>query len=162
MDVTFHEKGRNKIAAYILTYEEGQAPNIMEKINADLAKRGKKAYTVGIVTLSPMPPTWNEFADSMQNLKDELEWWQILHEQKRHQEETKRKEKKAMSTSYYIFTELKANGVWHCINGKVTRADIPYRAKERKISPRQKEIAADVFPSPRTVKREELYILKPI
>ena len=51
MDVTFYEKGRNKIAAYILTYEEGQDPNIMEKIDADLAERGKKGYTVGIVTL---------------------------------------------------------------------------------------------------------------
>ena len=26
-----------------------------------------------------------------------------------------------MSTSYYIFTEVKVNGEWHCINGKITR-----------------------------------------
>ena len=37
MDVTFHEEGKNKIATYILTYEEGQSPDKMEKIYADLA-----------------------------------------------------------------------------------------------------------------------------
>lgn len=26
-----------------------------------------------------------------------------------------------MSTSYYIFTEIKTNGVWYCINPKITR-----------------------------------------
>ena len=121
MDVTFYEEGKHKIAAYILTYEEGQDPDKMKKIDADLEARGKKGYTVGIVTLSPRPPTWDEFVDSMQELEDELEWWKTLQERKRHQEETKQKEKKKMSTSYYIFTEVKVNGEWHCINGKVTR-----------------------------------------
>ena len=121
MDVTFREEGKNKVAAYILTYEEGQDPDIMQRINADLEAKGKKGYTVGIVTLSPKPPTWNEFVDSMHSLEEELEWWKILQERKQRQEESKQKEKIKMSTSYYIFTEVRADGAWHCINGQVTR-----------------------------------------
>lgn len=121
MDVTFREEGKKKFAAYILTYEEGQDTDIMKKIDADLATRGKKGYTVGIVTLSPRPPTWDEFVDSMHSFEEELEWWKILRERKRCREEKEQKEKIKMSTSYYIFTEVKVNGEWRCINGKVTR-----------------------------------------
>lgn len=122
MDVTFNEKGKTKIAAYFLTYEEGQDPDIMKKIDADLTARVKKGYTVGIVSASsPRPPTWDELVESMRRLEGELEWWQMCQERKRRQEETKQKEKKEMSTSYYIFTEVKVDGAWHCINGKITR-----------------------------------------
>lgn len=104
-----------------ISYEEGQDPDIIEKINADLESRGKKGYTVGIVTLSPRPPTWDEFARSMLRLEEKLEYWKERQERIRRRKEQEQKEKKEMSTSYYIFTEVKVKGAWHCINGKVTR-----------------------------------------
>lgn len=122
MDVSFCEKSKCKVAAYWLSYAERQDPNIMDKIKADLAAKGKQGYTIGIASASsPRPPAWDAFADAMNRLGDACEYWKMLQDRKQRQEEYQQKEMKQMSTSYYIFTEIKVNGAWHCINGKVTR-----------------------------------------
>lgn len=122
MDVSFCEKGKTKVAAYYLTYEEQQDPDIMKKVYADLNARGKHGYTVGVAfASSPKPLTFDELVDSLKSLEGRMEMWRILQKRKLSRQKNEQKEKKKMSTSYYIFTEVKINGAWHCINPKVTR-----------------------------------------
>lgn len=79
MDVTFSEKGKSKIAAYWLTYEESQDPDIMEKVDADLKARGKHGYTVGVAySSSPPPSTWTEFVETMERLEERMKMWRML------------------------------------------------------------------------------------
>lgn len=119
MQVDFDDNHR--IAAYWLTYEENQDPDKMRKIDEDLLQKGKKGYLVGITASpSPQPLTWPEFAMAMESLDKRMDIWKYDQE-RRKKAEKEQQRKKSMSTSYYIFTEVKVNGEWLAINGKMTR-----------------------------------------
>lgn len=119
MQVDFDDD--HKIAAYYLTYEENQDPDKMRKIDEDLLQKGKNGYLVGIAaSSSPQPLTWPEFVMAMESLEKRMDIWKYDQE-RRKKAEKEQQRKKSMSTSYYIFTEVKVNGEWLAINGKMTR-----------------------------------------
>ena len=115
MQLLFLEEGKTNYAAYLLTYEEGHDPNIIAKIKEDLLARGKQGYKI-VTCSAPFPsrPTFNEFATLMRGLEDRCEDWK--EDRRRKQKNAMRREKKEMSTTYTIFTEVKVNNTWHCID----------------------------------------------
>lgn len=121
MQVDFDDD--HKIAAYWLTYEENQDPDKMRKIDEDLLQKGKKGYLVGIAaSQSPKPLTWPEFVMAMERLDERMKIRKYDQKRKKQAEQEKKQQrKKTMSTSYYMFTEVKVNGTWCCINGKMTK-----------------------------------------
>lgn len=119
MQVDFDDN--HKIAAYWLTYEENQDPDKMRKIDEDLLQNGKKGYLIGITASpSPQPLTLPELAMAMESLNKRMDIWKYDQE-RRKKAEKEQQRKKSMSTSYYIFTEVKVNGEWLAVNGKMTR-----------------------------------------
>lgn len=123
MTVTFSEGTKHRFACYRLTYEESKAPDRITKIKADLASKGRVGYTIAITCdSSPIPATWSDFIDALLHLEERCEMWKLLQDGRQHQRMiAERKEVNKMSTSYFIFTEIQVDGIWHCINPKVTR-----------------------------------------
>lgn len=123
MEVTFSEGGRYKFACYRLTYEESKSPDRIAKIKADLASKGKDGYSIAITyDVSPTPPTWDTFANSLLCLDGRLEMWKLMQESWPHHKAVEaQKGVSKMSTSYFIFTEVLANDQWHCINHQVMK-----------------------------------------
>lgn len=121
MQVDFDDN--HKIAAYRLTYEENQDLDKMRKIDEDLLQKCKNGYLVGIAaSSSPQSLTWPEFVMVMESLDKRMDIWKHDREcEKKAEKERKQQRKKKMSTSYYIFTEVKVNGTWVCINAMMTK-----------------------------------------
>lgn len=123
MTTIFNDGPQYKFACYQLTYEESKAPDRIARIKADLASKGKVGYTIAITCdSSPVPPTWCGLTDALLHLEERCEMWKLLQNDGRRQRTVaERKEVNRMSTSYFIFTEIQVDGLWHCINPKVTR-----------------------------------------
>lgn len=123
MEVTFSEGGTYKFACYRLTYEESKSPDRIAKIKANLASKGKDGYSIAITCdASPAPPTWDAFADALLYLEERLEMWKLMQESRPHHKAVEvQKGVSKTSTSYFIFTEVRVNDQWHCINPQVMK-----------------------------------------
>lgn len=123
MTVTFSEGHKHRFACYRLTYEECKAPDRIAKIKADLASKGRVGYTIAITCdSSPILPSWSDFIDALLHLEERCEMWKLLQDDRQRKRTVEeRKEVNRMSTSYFIFTEIQVDDIWHCINPKVTR-----------------------------------------
>lgn len=83
----------------------------------------QKTYSIAITyDVSPTPPTWDTFANSLLCLDGRLEMWKLMQESWPHHKAVEaQKGVSKMSTSYFIFTEVLANDQWHCINPQVMK-----------------------------------------
>lgn len=119
MEIAFSESGKQKIACYILTYEERHDPQRWKHIRNDFAQKKAQGYIIGCTyPATPRKPTYDSLVAAMNDLEERCQDWLYHQKRKMALREIEHKEK-PMGTTYSLFTEAKVNGKWYCINETV-------------------------------------------
>lgn len=119
MEIVFSKSGKQKIACYILTYQERHDPSKWGQVKNDFALKKAQGYIIGCFYPStPEAQSFNDFVAAMNGLEKRCQDW-LFHQKRKMALRALEHKEIPMGTTYTLFTEAKVNGKWYCINETV-------------------------------------------